>query len=83
MHKATLTDRINPTAHLNPAKSKTDNEPEREFWSRVDKETVRLMYDIYRLDFEMFGYSIEEYLGDLGLGEKLQGWYSGKLLWQG
>ena len=57
--------------HLNPARSGGD-EQEVQFWSRVMPETLAEMYDIYQLDFEMFGYSIKDYFRGMGLSEKLE-----------
>ena len=32
------------------------------YFRSIDKENVKKLYDIYRIDFEMFAYSIEDYL---------------------
>ena len=32
------------------------------YFRSIDKESVKKLYDIYRIDFEMFDYSIDEYL---------------------
>ena len=32
------------------------------YFTSIDKESVKKLYDIYRIDFEMFDYSIDEYL---------------------
>ena len=32
------------------------------YFRSIDKESLKKLYDIYRIDFEMFDYSIEEYL---------------------
>ena len=35
----------------------------REYFKEIDAESKRKLYEIYRIDFEMFGYSPEEYFG--------------------
>ena len=32
------------------------------YFRNIDKQSVKKLYDIYKIDFEMFGYSIEDYL---------------------
>ena len=42
----------------------------KEFWSQVDRENISNLAAqfAYKHDFEMFDYSIEEYLKKIGLG---------------
>ena len=32
------------------------------YFRDIDKESVKKLYNIYKIDFEMFGYSVDEYL---------------------
>ena len=32
------------------------------YFRDIDVESVKKLYDIYKIDFEMFGYSVDEYL---------------------
>ena len=32
------------------------------YFQEIDEESVRKLYDIYKIDFEMFGYSVDDYL---------------------
>ena len=32
------------------------------YFREIDEESVKKLYDIYKIDFEMFGYSVDDYL---------------------
>ena len=32
------------------------------YFQDIDTESIKKLYDIYKIDFEMFGYSIDQYL---------------------
>ena len=32
------------------------------YFRDIDAESIKKLYDIYKIDFEMFGYSVHEYL---------------------
>ena len=32
------------------------------YFQEIDEESVRKLYDIYKIDFEMFGYTVDDYL---------------------
>ena len=36
---------------------------QQEYFKEIDVKSKRKLYEIYRIDFEMFGYSPEEYFG--------------------
>ena len=51
------------SARLRKAKGpKTEDEAKRMF-SRLGKELKTRLYQVYRMDFEMFGYDASEYIG--------------------
>ena len=68
---------MNVTLHLNQSDEKaeirlnssekekkphlTDREKVSRFFQDVPRDSVRKLYEIYKLDFEMFGYDPEEY----------------------
>ena len=54
--------RLPPSRHKN---GRERSNQESEFWSGVDRDLIREVYDIYKLDFRLFGYDIEEYLDGL------------------
>ena len=79
IHKSGLEARLNISTHRNSARSGGEHK-EREFWKRVKPFTLREIYAAYRMDFELFGYSLREYFGGLGLADRLEGWYSDESL---
>jgi len=42
--------------------SKTFHEVSREYFGQVEKEVIRSLYKRYKIDFELFGYSPDEYI---------------------
>ena len=32
------------------------------YFRQIDRDSVHKLYDIYKIDFEMFGYSVQDYL---------------------
>ncbi len=67
--KANLTHTMDLSLHKNPSKN-GGRHKEYEFWSRVPKDLIKEVFSVYRLDFEMFGYSLTGYLESIGLGDK-------------
>lgn len=66
---ANLTSRVEADYVHNPSMSGGDNKDCR-FWSRVDPDTARRICQVFRLDFDMFGYSEKDYFRELGLIER-------------
>jgi len=62
--RANLTNIVNTNLHKN---KKTSLVKEVEFWSNVDPELIMLVLSAYKIDFEMFGYSVQQYFGRLNL----------------
>ena len=54
------------SVNLNSARAKQDNETVKkstaEYFSQLDQDLVRKLYLVFRLDFELFGYSPEPFL---------------------
>ena len=67
--KSGLADRIRHDSDWN--RSQRGPDKERSFWTRVLPETVRKINDVYSLDMEMFDYSFEEYLRQMGILERV------------
>lgn len=40
------------------------------FWSSLAPEVIADLYEVYRIDFELFGYSLAEYFRPIGLEAK-------------
>jgi hypothetical protein len=60
--KSNLTNRLDHHQHLNKSKKKKSYVMDKQFWDRVDwKLAEELHYLYYRADFDMFGYSLQEY----------------------
>ena len=32
------------------------------YFRQIDRDSIRKLYNIYKIDFEMFGYSVQDYL---------------------
>ena len=62
-------DLVDPGLHSNPSKS-GGQDKEFQFWSRVPNHLIDMIFEAYRLDFEMFDYSLSRYLRDLGLSDR-------------
>ena len=33
-----------------------------DYFAQLDKKTLKRLYDMYKIDFEMFGYSLQPYV---------------------
>ena len=55
---------------------KKTNSPKRSrettFWENVRPANIRLIYDVYRMDFELFDYNPSEYFSSIGLPGKAE-----------
>ena len=40
------------------------------FWKSLDAETIAELYRVYHIDFELFGYTVSEYLAPLGMAKR-------------
>lgn len=52
-----------------PWTNKKNNRPESsleplslKYFRQIDQDSVQKLYNIYKIDFEMFGYSVQDYL---------------------
>ena len=43
-------------------KKNTPSNVSLQYFNTIGKEKIRRLFEIYRIDFEMFGYQLEEYL---------------------
>ena len=48
---------------LHASSGNSSNELTRSFFSQLDNDTVSDLYNMYKVDFDMFGYTIDEALG--------------------
>ena len=48
---------------MNPSSGGSTSDKAREYFSQLDREVVLQLYELYKVDFEMFGYSMEEVTG--------------------
>ncbi|XP_069681691.1 carbohydrate sulfotransferase 11-like isoform X2 [Periplaneta americana] len=67
IHHAGLQEIIQPE-WKNPAKGRTTSELVSSYYSQLTTEQILQLYDIYRYDFELFGYTLDGYL-ELGMTE--------------
>ena len=64
-----LTSRIPDLAlNYNPT-MRSGRQRELDFWSRVKRQRYLKMFEIYKTDFEMFGFDFESYFTDIGINE--------------
>ncbi len=69
----TSTGLISPRLHNNPSENSLhSNAGEINFWTNVTASTILKAYRAYRIDFEMFDYSVRGYLDSVGLTEKAE-----------
>ncbi|XP_067002353.1 carbohydrate sulfotransferase 11 [Anabrus simplex] len=67
IHLARLQDIIRPQ-WKNPAKGRTTHEVAAGYYSQLTKTQILQLYNIFRYDFELFGYSLDGYL-ELGIND--------------
>lgn len=60
IHSLRLDSELTPGRQHSSAK--ISSEVASNYYSQLTKEQVRLLYNKFRLDFEMFGYSMEPYV---------------------
>lgn len=71
IHLARLQKIIKPQ-WKNPAKGHTTTEVVAEYYSQLTKGQILQLYNIYKYDFELFGYTLEGYI-ELGIEEPPEG----------
>lgn len=62
MHRLDMEDRAHTFPHTHTQKGGQSSSLKEEYFSTLKQSEVLQLYDKYRLDFELFGYSIEDYL---------------------
>ena len=58
----TLISNANERKNLSPGSKKSQSERIDEHFSLLDKEVRQRLYQLYRIDFEMFGFDANSYL---------------------
>ena len=41
--------------------------PEKRFWNKVQESNIKKIIQVYKIDFEMFGYSAKKYFDAMGM----------------
>ena len=58
----TLLSRAKERHNQTPGSKQSQSERIKKYFALLDKETRQRLYQVYRIDFEMFGFDVDSYL---------------------
>ncbi|TRY72259.1 hypothetical protein TCAL_00216, partial [Tigriopus californicus] len=70
LQKANVSQLLQTRIHLNSrafSSQSSKRQSEADFWSQIKPKTQEELYKLYYYDFQLFGYSLSDYMTDIGL----------------